>query len=150
MGTWGYKIFEDDASCEWYDDFCSGDQKFEEIEEAIEDVIDIEDFIEHELCCKTLVGAEIICAAYGIASDDFPDEEYHTGEEGMEDLPELNIDDVKFEITSEYIEKAAKAVKKIKRYSKSELRQIWEEADDFDKWEATLDNLIERLNKIKI
>ncbi|MBT32648.1 MAG: hypothetical protein CMO01_23545, partial [Thalassobius sp.] len=32
MGTWGYRIFEDDASCDWYDEFCAGNQSFETLE----------------------------------------------------------------------------------------------------------------------
>ena len=149
MGTWGYRIFEDDASCDWYDEFCAGDQSFETLEDAVEDVIDIEDFLEHEICSGALVTAEIICAAVGQKSKDFPDQDYHTGEDDEDDLPSLEIDRIKPEITTEFINRAQKAVKKIKKYSKSELKQIWDESDDFDKWSAELDNLIQRLEDCK-
>ena len=150
MGTWGYRIFEDDASCDWYDEFCQSGQNFDEIEEAIEDVIDIEDFLEHDLCCATLVSAEIFCAAYKKASIDFPDEEYHKGEDGDDDLPFIDFEKIRFNLTPEYLEKSIKAVNKIKKYSKSELRQLWEEADDFDKWEKCLEDLMERLRQVKL
>ncbi len=150
MGTWGYRIFEDDASCDWYDEFCLQGQNFDEIEESIEDVIDIEDVLEHDLCCATLVGAEIICAAYGKPSEDFPDEEYHQGDDNEDALPALDFEKVRFNTTEEYTEKAIKAVKKIKKYSKSKLRQLWEEADDFNKWEACLEDLMQRLSQLKV
>tara|TARA_Y100001956_G_C3970567_1_gene120683 strand:- start:30 stop:479 length:450 start_codon:yes stop_codon:yes gene_type:complete len=149
MGTWGYRIFEDDASCDWYDEFCAGNQSFETLEEAIEDVIDIEDFLEHEICSGALVTAEIICAASGHKSKDFPDKEYHEGEDDDDDLPSIDLESIKSDLSEDFITRAQKAVKKVKKYSRSELLQIWSESDDYDKWLKEIDNLIDRLEKCK-
>lgn len=145
MGAWGTKVFEDDRSNEWYDGFCEGDQSFETLENAFEDINETETELDYEFCTAALVSAEIIAAAIGKPSEDFPDEEYHTYEDGSK-LAELKLSLIKEDITSNVISNAKKAVKRVRKSSESELRQLWVDSDDFELWEENLLKLEERLS----
>lgn len=145
MGAWGTKVFEDDHSTEWYDEFCEGDQSFETFENAFENVNGTESEVDYEFCTAALVSAEIIAATIGKPSEDFPDEEYHTYEDDTK-LAAVKLELFKKDITSEIIANAKKAVKRVRKSSDSELRQLWVGSDDFALWEENLSKLEERLS----
>ena len=63
MGAWGTKAFEDDGTCDWYDEFCDSEQTIEQLEDAFEDVIENEDYLDYEFCTAALAAAEILAAA---------------------------------------------------------------------------------------
>ncbi|MEN7551607.1 DUF4259 domain-containing protein [Rapidithrix thailandica] len=145
MGAWGTKVFEDDLSFDWYDEFCESDQSIEKLENAFEDVIETEDYLDHEFGIAALVSAELLAAALGAPSEDFPKEDYHQGEDGDDPLPLLNLGRIREDIDAELVEKARKAVKKVGHFSHSEIRELWEESDSYEEWLRTLSELIERL-----
>ena len=147
MGAWGTKSFENDSTCDWYDEFCDGDQSVDQLEDAFDDVIENEDYLDYDFCTAALAAAEIIAAAFGNPSEDFPDEEYHTGEDGESILAEPDLGNIRREVTSEIVEKAQRAVKKVRQYRRSELRELWEDSEEYEEWQATTQDLIDRLKK---
>lgn len=145
MGTWGTKTFEDDSTCDWYDEFCDSEQSIEQLEDAFDDVIENEDYLDYEFCTAALGAAEIIAAALGNPSEDFPDEEYHTGEDDIDTLPAPELANIRREVTSEIIEKAKRAVRKVRQYRRSELRELWEDSEEYDEWLEATQDLMNRL-----
>lgn len=147
MGAWGTKSFEDDSTCDWYDEFCDSDQSIDQLEDAFDDVIENEEYLDYEFCTAALGAAEIIAAALGNRSDDFPDAEYHTGENDSDSLPEPDLDSIRDDITSGILDKARRAVKKVRQYRRSELRELWEDSDEYDDWLEATQDLMDRLEK---
>ena len=145
MGAWGTKTFEDDSTCDWYDEFCDSEQSIEQLEDAFDDVIENEDYLDYEFCTAALGAAEIIAAALGNPCEDFPDEEYHIGEDEESGLPEPDLENIRKEVTSEIIEKAQRAVRKVRQYRRSELRELWEDSDEYDDWLGATQDLMNRL-----
>ncbi len=146
MGSWGTKTFEDDGTCDWYDEFCNSEQNIEKIEDAFDDVIENEDFLDYEFCTAALAAAEIVATALGNPSEDFPDEEYHAGDDENDDLPSLGLGSIKRELNAEIIEKGQRAVRKVLQYRRSELRELWEDSEEYGEWQETLQGLLNRLN----
>jgi hypothetical protein len=145
MGAWGTKSFEHDSTCDWYDEFCDSDQSVDQLEDAFDNVIENEDYLDYEFCTAALAAAEIIAAAFGNPSEDFPDEEHHAGDDEESTLPEPDLKSIRKEVTTEIIEKAQRAVKKVRQYRRSELRELWEDSEEYDDWLETTQDLIDRL-----
>lgn len=130
MSVWGSGIFENDDALDWiYDLADSGTlsrviSALDVIIKNKEDELDIPD------CRIALAAAEIVAAMAGDPSPDLP-------EEAEEWIGEKILEDEKIR------EKAEKAVRKIQ--ANSELKNRWEKAANYSKWQATISDLIRRL-----
>ncbi|MDM8536933.1 DUF4259 domain-containing protein [Desulfobacterales bacterium HSG17] len=127
MGAWGIGIFENDDSCDWLYDL-----------EKSTDLLVIEsalnhsdaDYIEAPEGCCILAAAEIIIALQGNAKEGLPENaaSWVSQNSSLMDTSHLNI-------------KAIQAIDKVLS-DVSELKELWEETDDFKSW-------VEDVEKIK-
>lgn len=98
------------------------------------DVITKGEFHEQSDCCIALAAAEIVAAAKGKPAPDFPDDARKwLGNQDTSDLARIKA----------LSKKAIAAVKKIQ--AKSELRDQWEESDEWHSWNMVVEGLLKRL-----
>lgn len=120
MGAWGLKSFDNDDAADWVYAFEEqGAKLIPETFAALEGEVD--DYLDAALCSEALAAAEIVAAARS-------GNESRLSEEAAATLKN-NPDDV---ASPENIAKARDAVGRIKE--DSELRDLWEETDDFAGW----------------
>lgn len=130
MGAWGIKNFENDSALDWVGEFVdNADPEF--ISETLIDVIENDDYIEVDEGSYALAAAEIVAAWNKKKSSDYP-------EEGMEEIEKIQVNNL-----SELKTLSLKAIEKVK--TNSELKELWEETDEFSEWQALLDDLGKRL-----
>jgi hypothetical protein len=98
------------------------------------DVITKGEFHEQSDCCIALAAAEIVAAAKGKPAPDLPDEARKwLGNQDTSDMAKIKA----------LNKKAIVAVKKIQ--NKSELRDQWEESDEWHSWQMVVEGLLKRL-----
>jgi hypothetical protein len=138
MGAWGIGNFENDDAGDWvYDLEKSKDKSI--LHKALNSVLENSDYIEAPECCEALAAAEVIYS--GLSSD-------HSGisEEVIKWLvkkPGLFKKPITFEASD-----AIKAIETINKIlHSSELKELWEESDEFEKWNEIENSLIEKLSK---
>jgi hypothetical protein len=138
MGAWGIGNFENDDAGDWvYDLEKSKDKSI--LHKALNSVLENSGYIEAPECCEALAAAEVIYS--GLSSD-------HSGisEEVIKWLvkkPGLFKKPITFEASD-----AIKAIETINKIlHSSELKELWEESDEFEKWNEIENSLIEKLSK---
>lgn len=147
MGAWGPTAFDSDEGMDWFDEFCDGGQQLREIERAFADVIGADQFIDYDYCMGALVAAEIIAAAKGKPSEAFPEDEYfETGDELGHTIHKPDLQVISNYIDMTLIGSANVAVEKLLTSLHSEVRQLWEESEDFEEWKAYMEDLKIRLS----
>jgi hypothetical protein len=130
MGANGAKNFENDDASDWVYDLTESDGP-ELLTEAFASVEKL-DFADAPDCCIALAAAEVVAAAKGKPSSDLPDE-IRTWLENQDHLDKFKKLD----------KRAAKVAKKVQ--AKSELRDQWEESDDWHNWQMAVEGLLKRL-----
>ncbi|SDL32124.1 protein of unknown function [Paenibacillus sp. OK060] len=134
MGAWGTGIFENDDVLDWKADLLDSDD-IELIEETIEEVLE-EEYIDSDLASNALGAIEILAALQGS-----PGKEILNNQSNTEDL--YDWIDTHRGIGKKLISKAKRAVKKIKK--DSELKELWEESEEYPIWLNTINDLENRL-----
>ncbi len=131
MGAWGINNFENDDALDWVGEFC--DEPSEEtLKNVFVSVNEIGDeYLESPEASSALVAAEIVGALKNHPSADLP-----------ENVRQC-IKALDFNLSDEMVSDAIKAVERVK--SESELKELWEETEDFSQWNEIVDNLIDRL-----
>jgi hypothetical protein len=130
MGANGAKNFENDDASDWVYDLTESDGP-ELLTEAFA-IVEKLDFADAPDCCIALAAAEVVAAAKGKPSSDLPDE-IRTWLENQDHLDKFKKLD----------KRAAKVAKKVQ--AKSELRDQWEESDDWHNWQMAVEGLLKRL-----
>jgi hypothetical protein len=132
MGAWGVKTFENDSGLDWLADFES--EGADTVLEALEAVSEADEdaYIDADDATCALAAAEIVAA---IKSGDGS----RLSEDARTALANYS-DDIDADALQPL---AAKAVSRVK--SDSELKELWEESDDYDNWVADVEDLIDRL-----
>jgi len=130
MGATGAKNFENDDAADWAYDLAESNGT-SLLAEAF-GVVEKMEFADAPDCCIALAAAEVVAAAKGKPSSDLPDE-IRTWLEDQE-----NSDGFK-----KLDKRAAKVAKKVQ--AKSELRDLWEESDDWHNWQMAVEGLLKRL-----
>ena len=130
MGANGAKSFENDDASDWVYDLTEANGP-DLLSEAFA-VVEKMDFADAPDSCIALAAAEVVAAAKGKPSVDLPDE-VRTWLEDQEHLDAFKKLD----------KRAAKVAKKIQ--AKSELRDQWEESDDWHNWQMAVEGLLKRL-----
>ncbi len=128
MGAWGVKTFDSDAALDFVLDIVETSE-LSLVERTIREVIALDDELDADLAEQGLVAAEIIAALHGHSSD-LPPELQDWIKNKESNSPELR-------------HLAHKATKKV--LDDSELRERWEESDDFDGWQNSVRDLLSRL-----
>lgn len=130
MGAWGVGSFDNDDALDWVISL----EKSEDLSvviKALDAVTEVsEDYLDASDCCAALAAAEVVAALAGDPSPSLPKEviSWLSAHHGAEAAVQ---------------KKAKHAVRAI--LADSELRELWEEVDEFDQWYATSRDLLQRL-----
>ena len=132
MGTWGVKSFDNDTALDWvYDLQLSKDDEL--VRESLHKIINSSnDFFDADTCCCAIAAAEIIVVFKGNHCPDLPEE------------VNLWIKNNDLNDVEDLAEMAVNAIEKIK--ANSEIKELWEDSDDYSEWLDSINDLIERLN----
>jgi len=133
VGAWGTGNFENDDALDWVDDLEECDDETA-VRDALATVADwpASQPLEAIDCSVALAAAEMVAAALGHPSSDFPEE----AEDWLDRKgPDLGDDEVRL---------ARAAVERIK--GNSELRDLWAESDSMEEWLEVVNDLQTRLN----
>lgn len=134
MGAWGHTNYANDAAHDFAMDVT--EQGIEKIKTAIYNVTSCaeDEELDADECCEALAAIEFIAAAKGKMAEDFPEnaEDWLAGK----DLSEITSPDA--------ISDSQKAIARIK--SNSELKELWQESDDFNDWVKSVDDLEKRIS----
>ena len=131
MGAWGINTFENDDAADWIGEFFDEPDK-ELLVEAFDAVNEIgDDYLKSPESSAALAAAEVIAALLGKPSASLPD-----------DTKEC-VGKLSFKPDEELLSAARKAVERVK--TDSELKELWDESDDAEQWQVTVEDLAARL-----
>jgi hypothetical protein len=130
MGAWGPGSFENDDASDWADDL-EGSSGLGMIKEALK-TVEKNKYPESPDCCIALAAAEVVAAAKGKPSPDFPDglREWLAAQKDLSAL--ASLDKTTVNVNN-------------KVQLKSELKEQWEESSDWLAWSKVLNDLQNRL-----
>lgn len=129
MGAWGTGSFENDDAL----DFLAGleeEQDLEVVEDAIDAVIDV-DYVDSDAASAAVAAVEVVAAMLGKAAPRLPKEIAAWAR--SQGAPE-----------AELVEAAKKALDVV--LNKSELRNLWDDSEDADRWAEVIKGLAARLS----
>lgn len=116
MGAWGIKNFENDTASDWLIDF-EKDSDIKILEDIFNQILEEKEFIDDEESFITLAFLELIAIKFKLIETEL----------------EVNIH---FSFSYSLIEKVLLASEKIVFFENhSELRELWTESEDFEKWQ---------------
>ena len=138
MGAWGWGSFENDEALDWVLDL-EQSKALSVINGALDAILDSDDdYLDATDCSMALAAAETVAALAGRPEPSLPEEVarwvQHRQTESSQEGPLVD---------ESLTTKARQAVEAI--LSESELLELWEETDEFDRWQATVTDLLERL-----
>ena len=135
MGAWGHLNFENDTALDLVYEI--EEKGADRIKNAIEAINSREEdsFLDSDLCSEALAAIEYIAAAKDKASEDFPEdaEDWLTPANKESLLAIRNL-----------IPKSKDAIDRIQH--NSELKDLWEETEDFTEWTKVLEDLSTRIS----
>lgn len=130
MDAWGPRIFEDDHTLDWYVHFCKKGSPVSSIRAAFRSVLQNDEFIDYGEGAAALAAAEIIAAALGHPSSDYPTNDLTLGPNDAPQYPDADLEALATKITPELLLSAVKAIDKVHTFDESELSSIWDGDDD--------------------
>ena len=126
MGTWGNGSFENDDAADFMADLTDvADLRL--VSDALAAVLAAEDYLEAPEACLGIAAAEVVAAAAGRPT---------AAAQKEEELTEW-LARIAPEMSPDLIKQAIQALDRIVG-EQSELRELWEEADEADAWQATV------------
>jgi hypothetical protein len=142
MGAWGHNSFENDTAGDWIWDlkpvkkslFRKKNDPFAYPMSAINKLLKSDLYIDAPEGEEAIAAAECLAAAQGNPPSDSP-------EEIDKWLASLNAQ----RPPPAMLERAKQTLLKVRNDEQSELRELWQESEYFDAWQAAIDNLIARL-----
>lgn len=137
MGAWSEENFGNDDANDWIYDL-EKSKGTNTLIKPLNNIIQNNDYLESSYCCEALAAAEVIAASKTQDFTVIPKEaqKWLTKKQGV-------IFGKPPEITSEYVTLAKQAVEKVLK--NSELKELWEETEDFIKWQIIQQTLIKKL-----
>lgn len=133
MGAWGYGSFENDDAADFLADVIdSGDTAL--LREALDNVLTSTEYVEAPDACQAIIAAEIIAAMSGRPT---------LAAEREEELAEW-LQRIRPAMDPELVTRAREALLRILAEN-SELRELWEEVEDYSEWQATISELLLQL-----
>lgn len=134
MGAWAEDAFGNDTACDWAGDF-SDNPSIDKIEEAINLVIESDEYLDSDLASEALVACEIIARLKG-----------NFGEmSAYSESIDAWVKSVNILPSNELILRAQKAIVRILGEN-SELSELWDEGGINEKWHAEMENLQKRVS----
>ena len=129
MGAWSHGSFDNDDALDWVGELQDADG-IEPISDAFEAVLSAEDYLEAPEASMGLAAAEVVAALLGKPAAQLPDEVVAWVAGKKPPKPTL-------------VKKAHAVVKRILK--DSELKELWAESEDSDKWQQEGESLLRRL-----
>ena len=135
MGAWGHLNFENDTALDLVYEI--EEKGADRIKIAIEAINSREEdaFLDSDLCSEALAAIEYIAAVKDKQSEDFP-------EDAEEWLTPANKDSLL--AIRNLIANSKQAIDRIQH--NSELKDLWEETGDYEKWTKVLEGLVTRIS----
>ena len=132
MGAWGEGNFENDSALDWCFnlDNCS-DTKI--LWEAVEVVLQ-EEYVDSDIATEALAALEVAAGLKGQTNPDVPEDV----EKWLKDHKDVVLSD-------SFYERAEECINKILS-TQSELKELWEESDNYQEWLNEVNDLRARLN----
>ena len=131
MGAWGHRSFENDDALDWV--FELGESSDFSVISAAFDALfaEQEDYLDAYYCTRALAAAEVVAALKGKPAGSLPDEvtAWLKGKTQPDDA-----------LTASAVKAVDAAV------TDSELKELWEESEEFAVWQSDVQGLLERLN----
>ncbi len=135
MGTWAIDAFGNDDACDWVFglDECND---LSLVEEALNKVlVEGAEYLESPDACEVLAAIEVIARLQG-----------NWGEKNAYSKSmDAWVEKTKLVPSKELASKAHKVIERILA-DDSELRELWQESEEFDEWKASVKNLAGRVN----
>ncbi|MHA3770522.1 DUF4259 domain-containing protein [Verrucomicrobiota bacterium sgz303538] len=133
MGSWGILPFENDDALDWVWELEDA-ENFSVLEDALAHVASAtdEEYVEAAEAEEALAAAEVVAALLGKKLGILPEAVSIFLERNRGKAPDAKL-----------VSLAIKAVQRVR--TSSELKELWEESDDAEKWEAAMDDLLTRL-----
>lgn len=133
MGAWGFGSFDNDDAADFLADVVeSGDLSL--IREVFDNVLTSTEYVEAPDASQAIAAAEVLAAAIGRPTSAGQQEE---------ELGEW-LSRLRPSVEPALIAQARDALVRILAPN-SELRELWEEADEFPDWQATVAELLQQL-----
>jgi hypothetical protein len=130
MGAWGAGIFENDDALDWLGDFRA--EGIQAAAAALADVLALKgEYLEAPLASRAVAAAEVVAAASGRPGANLPD-----------DLTEW-LASHQVPQSAELLRNASAALTRV--MAESELRDLWVDSEEFNAWEASLQDVLSRL-----
>lgn len=129
MGAWSHGSFDNDDALDWVGEL-QDKNGMEPIVDAFEAVLGADDYLEAPEASMGLAAAEVVAALLGKPAEKLPDDVVAWVAGKKPPKPTL-------------VKKAQHAVKRI--LTDSELKELWAESGDSDKWQEEVQNLLRRL-----
>jgi hypothetical protein len=137
MGAWGFESFENDEAADWVYEFEKSGREALDLAFAAILGLGPEDYLEAPLAIIAIAAAEFVAAAKD-------GDQSNLSEAAKEAFVALS--DVPASVALASVALASDADKALKRILQaSELRELWEETDDFEDWRADVEALMSRL-----
>lgn len=142
MGAWGHNSFENDTAGDWIWDLKpvkksilkKNKDPFAYPMTAINRLLESDLYIDAPEGEEAIAAAECLAAAQGNPSSN-PPEEIDVW------LASLNAQ----RPSQEMLKRARQSLLKVRDDEQSELRELWKESENFNAWQAAIDDLITRL-----
>lgn len=136
MGAWGHNSFENDTAGDWIWALKPADDPFAYPMSAIDELLKSDLYIDATECAEAIAAAECLAAAQG-----------HPPENPPEYLEKWLASLGTARPTPDMLNRATEAINKVRKDEQSELRQLWQDTDDFKDWQAAIDDLLTRLTQ---
>jgi hypothetical protein len=129
MGAWGLFFDENDDAADWLGEFADG-PSWELVDRALNPPLLNGGYLEAPDCSQALAAAEVVAAANGKPSARLATE-----------ITKWAMDNAAG--TDDRRENAQTVLTRIR--DQSELQELWEEADEYAEWKASIDETLSRL-----
>jgi hypothetical protein len=139
MGAWGWGSFENDEALDWVFDL-EQSRDFSAIAATLDTILDNEDdYLDATDCSMALAAAETVAALTGWPEPALPEEVASWVKDRQQESSQEGPP-----VDESLVVRARRATEAI--LSDSELKELWEETDEFERWEATVADLLRRLD----
>lgn len=134
MGTWAVDAFGNDTACDWVYGLDEAED-LAPVEAALEAIIaNGNEYLDASLAEEALVAIEVIARLQGNWG------ERSAYSEGVDDW----VEKVKLVPSDELAQKALQVLDRIVAED-SEMKELWEDSDEYDAWVAAIEELRERI-----
>ncbi|MBC2602102.1 DUF4259 domain-containing protein [Puniceicoccus vermicola] len=141
MGAWGFNTFENDGALDWLDDFLDAPSEKKILEAFSAETTYIQPSLMGRLMGKKpekfteeLEGDEVLAAGEVVAT--ISGHPANSNPEELKTIPKIHL-------APDTTTRALAAIEAI--LANSNLKDCWEESDDFERWKTTVEDLRERL-----